>query len=190
MRSLTTLICLMCSCIPVGCAANKAVDSTRLAQAVTAGESQVTYTVLPGKVAGLEDTFAIPTVPGKDVRFRMTKEPDGSAQIELDTTRSAVLDMLMAGIGGIDAAKFAADADTRDWISREREAWMSAVKELAGPLIHRQLATPTAPAEPSRRDLLLDALLAKFLSQIETGNVTPPDAPEPAPATAPAPQVP
>lgn len=136
-----------------GCASTKAVDSTRLAEAMFRAESNVTYTVLPGKAIGLPDsTLAIPTVPGKDVRFRATR-PDGLS-IELDTSRSGVLDAALLGLTQVDAAKFAADAATREWIMQI----MDRAIEVALPLIQQRMDAPPAAPRPSRADQVRDLL--------------------------------
>ncbi len=97
----------------LGCAGSKAGDTTRIVDYVTRGESQVTYTVV-NNLPGMDGAVAIPTVPGKDVRFR-SYYADGTPQWELDTQRSAVADTILAGAISADAAKYAADAATREW---------------------------------------------------------------------------
>lgn len=105
----------VCGLLASGCAGLKAGDTTKIMDYMTRGESQVTYTLVPGDVAGMPGhTVAIPTVPGKDVRFR-SYYADGTPQWELDTQRSPVLDVLFAGAISADAAKFAEDAAQREY---------------------------------------------------------------------------
>ena len=101
-----------------GCASFKAVDSTKFAQAVTAGESQVTYVSLNKELGLSEGDLVIPTIPGKDVQFNYSKHADGSIEASLNTSRSAVLDILAAGIAGLDAQKFAENEALRAWLSQ------------------------------------------------------------------------
>ncbi len=162
-----------------GCAATKAVDTTAAIQAVTAGESHVTYSVLAGDV--LDDpqfagkSLLIPTVPGKDVSFKLYY-PSGQVRAELTTQRSHVVDTLLAGAAGIDAEKFAADERLRAWVSQERAAWVELFRE--------QMAARSAagPAEASNPNLK-QQFAAEFLELLrqETGR-------RPAPQIPPAPQ--
>jgi len=131
-----------------GCAGMKAVDSTAAVQALTAGEQHVTYTLMPGLEAidpALKDrVIAIPTVPGKDVDFKMYNDA-GQLKVSLTTARSPVIDVLLASVAGIDAEKYAEDARTRAWISAEREAWMA----LIGPMLQARFNQSMQPPEPT-----------------------------------------
>lgn len=149
-----------------GCAAGKAVDTTRAVEAAFRGESHVTYTVVPGSLAGMpENTIAIPTVPGKDVVFR-SYYPDGTPQWSLDTRRSDVLDVLFAAAAGIDAEKFAEDARMRAWVTAEREAWMGVMQpfiQAAVPYVQGRFSqdlTNRATPQPSQADQLRAILRA------------------------------
>jgi len=144
LRSLFWLVLLpLLTLLLFGCAGTKAVDSTRAVQALTAGESHVTYSLVPG-LEGLDPSLqgkvvAIPTVPGKDVDFK-AYYPDGQMKLSLTTARSPVIDVLLAGVAGIDAEKFAEDARMRAWVTAEREAWMA----LIGPMIQAKFAASLA----------------------------------------------
>lgn len=137
-----------------GCQGMKATDTTKAIEAVTAGERQVTYTVVPGSLAGMpQNTIAIPTVPGKDVQFHKYF-PDGTPEMTLTTRRSDVIDILFASAAGIDAEKFAEDARTRAWISSEREAWMGLAQPfLAAALQRYQSGGQPAPPSNGTGDL-------------------------------------
>lgn len=125
-----------------GCAGMKAVDTTVLAQSVTAGEQHVTYTLIPGSIAGMPDNvLAIPTVPGKDLDFE-AYWPTGGLQWKLTTRRSAVLDVLLSGLNEVDAAKFAADAATREWVMQV----VDRVTAIAIPLLQSRTVGQAAPA--------------------------------------------
>lgn len=146
MRLMISLLMLV---LMVGCQGlSKAVDSTAAVRAITAGEGHVTYSILLGEM--LDDPkyagklIAIPTVPGKDVDFKLYND-DGSVKASLVTRRSDVIDMLLGSIAGIDVEKFAEDARARAWVSSERDAWMGAIM----PLIQARL---TQPAETGGGD--------------------------------------
>lgn len=108
-----------------------------------------------------DKVLAIPTVPGKDVSFH-AYYPDGTPHYTLDTTRSGVLDVLMAGVAGIDAEKFAQDMRTMQWISQERAAWQAMLSPLLQAAVRRYdvqtdvraSAPPAAPPESRVLDLL------------------------------------
>lgn len=149
MRLLSLSLLACCA----GCAGIKAVDTTSLADYATRGESHVTYSVVPGSIAGMpEGTVAIPTVPGKDVTFR-SWYPTGQPQWELTTQRSAVLDVLLSGLSDVDAAKFAADAATRQWTMELIDRAIA----LAQPLLAAAAQPAPAPA-PDKLDRIIDAL--------------------------------
>ena len=130
----------------VGCALSRASDVTRVAEAAFAGESKVTYTVLPGDVAGLpNNTIAIPTVPGKNVAFT-SYYPTGQVQWEFESVRDTVADTIIAALGGLDAQKFAYDAETRRMTN---DLILKLIDELM-PLVMQKLNPPAAPAQPSQ----------------------------------------
>lgn len=116
-----------------GCATLQATDTTRALEALTAGEAHVTYTKIPGDLApggalAGRDLW-VPTVPGKDVSLTAWY-PDGSKYVEVTAQRSPVVDVLLARAAGIDAEKFAADANLRAWISAERAAYLELLQPL------------------------------------------------------------
>ena len=144
------LLIVGCLC---ACQGLKTVDSTAAVQALTEGERHVTYTTVPvpdGIDPSLQGKLLmIPTVPGKDVDFRMYNDA-GQLKVSLTTQRSAVVDMILGNIAGIDVEKFAEDARMRAWVTAEREAWMA----LVGPLLQRQAAAPTPYADDLKATLL------------------------------------
>lgn len=153
-----------------GCASFKALDSTRAVDFATRGEQHVTYSVIPGDVAGLPDkALAIPTVPGKDVEFHAFY-PDGTPQWSLETRRSDVLEAIIGagGISAVDAAKFAADAEAREWLSRERAAWQAMI----GPIIQQRLNAPPVASEPNLQSQI-KALIAAELEKMTALNKPP-----------------
>lgn len=143
----------------LGCQGLRALDSTAAVAALTAGEQHVTYSTVPVP-EGIDPSLAgklllIPTVPGKDVDFKMYNDA-GQLKVSLTTTRSAVIDMLLGSIAGIDVEKFAEDARVRQWVSQEREAWMA----LVGPMLQAR-ASQTPQPTGELKQLLLEVLREK-----------------------------
>lgn len=171
MRYLSLMVLLLIvGCLPVGCAGWKAVDSTAAVQAITAGEQHVTYSMVPvpeGIDPSLQSKLLmIPTVPGKDVSFRMYNDA-GQVKVELTTQRSAVIDMLLGSIAGIDVEKFAEDARMRAWVSAEREAWMALVGPMIQAKFNQSLASSAAAASQPTGQFQdeLKAILLELLKQ-------------------------
>ena len=154
-RAALGVLCCAAPFVFAGCASLKAVDTTAAIEALTAGESRVTYTVVPGEIAGMSDkTLAIPTVPGKNVKFR-SYYPDGKPQWELDTSRDAIVSALLSGAAGIDAAKFAHD----QWVMEQMLTRIDALTARFLPLLESRLApSATAPAGPGLKETLMGLL--------------------------------
>lgn len=142
-----------------GCPSSRAVDSTRLAESLTAGERQAQPMAIPGSLIGQPGTFVIPSAPGKNVRFRKNY-PDGTPEITLETSRSEVLDMLLSGINEVDALKYAQDAL---WWDRGMQI-ADKLLQLASPFIQNYLNTgrpvpqPTSTSPPSSQPSLKQQL--------------------------------
>lgn len=154
------------SCLSTGCAYTKAVDTTKMIQAQTAGESHVTYTLVPGDIAGMPDNvIAIPTVPGKDIEFK-SYYPDGTPQWSLVTKRSVVLEMMNAGVLSVDAAKALQEQFQLQWLSEEAQKWRDFAMQAAssgsfgfgGP--QSQQPPQTQPVDTGKVDKIIAVLEA------------------------------
>lgn len=147
-----TLTALLSSCSGcIGMQATRTIDSTKGIEALTAGERNVTYTMVPGDLLAGNNALNplsgkvvfIPTVPGKDVEFHAFY-PDGQPYLTLTTKRSAVTDAILGQIAGIDGAKLAADMAQREFYAAQMDKLIAIVQPfLNQALVQMQTTTPT-----------------------------------------------
>lgn len=148
MKTATTILILTVCALTMGCAGQKAVDSTAAIRALTAGESHITYSMIPGDLVGnaafAGKVIAIPTIPGKDVEFNAFYA-DGTPFMVLKTKRSAVTDAILGQIAGIDAQKFAEDAAQREFYSAQIDKLLAIVQ----PFLQQALVNYQAGGGPT-----------------------------------------
>lgn len=146
-----------------GCqsAGRNTVDSTKLAQAIFAGESNPQFGRLSKELAGTPGDIVFPTVPGKNVVIRAKKNPDGSWEFNYDASRSEVIDMVIAGIKDIDALKYMEVAAERKFLFDIADRVMAVAGPFIDILMQRLTTAQNAPPEPvgpSRTQTILAAL--------------------------------
>lgn len=137
----------------------KAVNSTKAVEAISAAEHSTPMAV-PGYLTGvpnLADKIILINAPGgKDIKATF-RYPDGTVAAEVDSSRSASVNALLASIAGIDAGKFAEDARRDQLVADLIDKLLSYVP---GPQATSALLTqalerkvnPPATTEPSRID--------------------------------------
>lgn len=143
-----------------GCTMGKSVDTTKMIDYATRSDSNVKYTILPGPQVGLpEGTIAIPTVPGKNVTYE-EYYPDGTLHRKLMTSRSVVLDALIAGVDKVEAGKIADRAAQREWTMDLVRLFI----EVAMPIVQQQLnkPEPSPSTQPNARDRAVEEVLLRL----------------------------
>lgn len=113
------------SCSP-GCSyLNKGATADKVIDYLTRGEDDPQPVAIPQGWAPGAPPVVFPSVPGKDFHATVTRNPDGSTTLTIDSVRSGNIDRLAGAALGIGDQAIDRDAQIRAELRQEREFWLA-----------------------------------------------------------------